>query len=172
MTLWNRVAVGAALTAGLAITTAPATAAPALAAAPKGSCTLVTVREAGRILGTPTRAGKRTSFTGTDECKWAAKKKGTGGLKGRPLQLAITVSTGPEAVADYQEEKTEDPSETEAIPGLGDEAFIRDLDVNVLVGERVVVVELHNYRYPKPLTEEQIQQKEEDAARIALGRLR
>ena len=32
-------------------------------------------------------------------------------------------------------------------------------------------VELHNYRYPEPLTQEQIQQKEQDAAQIVLGRL-
>jgi hypothetical protein len=48
---------------------------------------------------------------------------------------------------------------------------IRDLDLAVLSGENAIVVELHNYRYPKPLTQEQIQQKQEDAAKLALGRL-
>ncbi len=30
---------------------------------------------------------------------------------------------------------------------------------------------MHNYRYPEPLTKEQIQQKEEDAAGLVIGRL-
>jgi hypothetical protein len=38
------------------------------------------------------------------------------------------------------------------------------------VGEQVVSVEIHNYRYPEPLTKEQIQQKEE-AARLVIGQL-
>ena len=55
--------------------------------------------------------------------------------------------------------------------GLGDDGFIKDLELHVLVGDRVVSTALHNYRYPKPLTQEQIQQKAEQAARLAIGRL-
>jgi hypothetical protein len=67
----------------------------------------------------------------------------------------------------------EDPLDIEEVPGLGDDAYIEDLgvDLHALVGERVVSVEMHNYRYPEPLTKEQIQQKEEDAARLVIGRL-
>ena len=71
------------------------------------------------------------------------------------------------------EEKAKDPEDVETVPGLGDDAFIEDLglDLHVLAGERVLSVEMHNYRYPEPLTKEQIQQKEQDAAQIVLGRL-
>jgi hypothetical protein len=34
-----------------------------------------------------------------------------------------------------------------------------------------MTVELHNYRYPEPLTQDEIKQKEQDAATLALGRL-
>ena len=54
---------------------------------------------------------------------------------------------------------------------VGDEAFVRSLDLAILSGSTAMVVELHNYRYPEPLTQEQIKQKEIDAATIALGRL-
>ena len=167
---WTRMAASAALVAGLTLAAVPAVASTP-AAAPKGACKYLTTREAGRILGTPSGTGKSTSISGTESCTWKAKKKGTGGLKGQPLQLEVGVATGAEAVAEYQQEKAEDPDDTEAVPGIGDEAFIKSLDLFVLTGERVVNVELHNYRYPEPLTQEQIQQKEEDTTTLVLGRL-
>jgi uncharacterized membrane protein len=175
MTFWTRIVVCATTAAGLATTAVPAAASPVPAAAPKGSCKLITVREAGRILGTPAGSGKSTvrtiSGVENEDCEWKAKKKGTGGLKGQPLTLEIAVESGPGLVDTYQTEKVEDPLDTDEVTGLGDDAFIKDLDLHVLVGERVLSVELHNYRYPEPLTQQQIQQKEQDAAQIALGRL-
>ena len=175
MRFWNRIAVPAALAAGLALAGGTAGASPVPAAAPKGSCKLVTVREAGRILATPVGAGKQKTasaqgITG-DRCVWSAKKKGTGGLKGQPLELEVVVESGATLAAGYQQEKAADPLEADDVAGLGDEAFIKDLKLHVLVGERVLSVALHNYRYPKPLTQQQIQQKEEDAAKLALDRL-
>jgi hypothetical protein len=163
-------AIAAALTAGLMLAAAPA-GASTTAAAQKGACKYLTTREAGTILGTRSGGGKSTSISETDSCTWKTRKKGTGGLKGQPLQLEVSVATGSEAVADYQEEKAKDPTDTEAVTGLGDDAFVNDLDLNVLVGDRVLTVELHNYRYPEPLTQDEIKQKEQDAATLALGRL-
>ncbi|HKH26602.1 MAG TPA: hypothetical protein VKB11_05625, partial [Acidimicrobiia bacterium] len=54
--------------------------------------------------GTPSGSGKSTSISGTESCTWKAKKKGTGGLKGQPLQLEVGLATGAEAVAEYQQE--------------------------------------------------------------------
>ena len=124
---------------------------------------------------TPVGSGKQTTrsaggITG-DRCVWSAKKKGTGGLKGQPLKLEVVVESGSALAGSYEQEKTEDPLEADDVAGLGDEAFIKDLKLHALVGERVLSVALHNYRYPTPLTEQQIQQKEEDAAKLALGRL-
>jgi hypothetical protein len=167
-----RIANATALAAALAFAAAPASAATA---APKGSCKLLTVREVGEILGTPSGAGKQRTRKGPtetqDQCVWAAKKEGTGGLKGQPLQLELVVESGGAIVNDYQTATTSDPTEVDPVSGLGDDAFVKDLDLHVLVGERVVSVELHNYRYPKPLTQEQILQKEQDAAQLAIGRL-
>jgi hypothetical protein len=164
-----------ALAAGVVVPGAPAMAAPVPEVAPKGSCKLVTVGEAGRILATPVGAGKQQTRTAQgitgDRCVWAAKKKGTGGLKGQPLQLEIVVESGDTLVGDYNTAKSADPTTTDAVPGLGDDAFIKDLKLHVLVGDRVLSTALHNYRYPKPLTQQQIQQKDEDAAKLALGRL-
>jgi hypothetical protein len=172
---WIRTVVCAVFVAAVALSAGTAAAAAAPAVAPKGACKLVTVREAGRILGTNTGSGKSTTGTiagvKNEVCEWKAKKKGTGGIKGQPLELELVVQSGSAAVGTYQTEKAEDPDDTEAVPGLGDDAFIRDLDLHILVGERVLTVELHNYRYPEPLTQQQIQQKEEEAARMALGRL-
>ena len=71
-----------------------------------------------------------------------------------------------------------------AVRAIGEGAFVSRVRVviikdgqikqhfrNLLVGDRVLSTALHNYRYPKPLTQEQIQQKDEDAAKLALGRL-
>ena len=164
-----------ALAAGVVVPGAPAMASPVPEVAPKGSCKLVTVGEAGRILATPVGAGKQQTRTAQgitgDRCVWAAKKKGTGGLKGQPLQLEIVVESGDTLVGDYNTAKSADPTTTDAVPGLGDDAFIKDLKLHVLVGDRVLSSALHNYRYPKPLTQQQIQQKDEDAAKLALGRL-
>jgi hypothetical protein len=173
--IWTRVVVGAMFVAGVAMAAGPAAASSAPVAPPKGACKLLTVQDAGSILGTAARSGKSTNRTvsgvKSESCEWKAKKKGTGGLKGQPLLLEIAVESGAGVVDTYQSEKAEDPLDTEAVTGLGDDAFIKDLDLHVLVGERVVTVELHKYRYPEPLTQEQIRQKEEGAARIALGRL-
>jgi len=171
----RKIAACTALAAGVVVAAGPAIASPVPAVAPKGSCRLLTVSEVGRILGTPVGAGqpkKRTAqgITG-DRCVWAAKKKGTGGLKGQPLQLEIVVESGATLLNDYNTAKSADPTKTDAVPGLGDDAFIKDLKLHVLVGDRVLSTALHNYRYPKPLTPQQIQQKEEDAAKLALGRL-
>jgi hypothetical protein len=164
-----------ALVSGLALAAAPAAAAPARAAAPKGACKYLTTREAGRILGTRARSGKsitRESGGVTAEaCEWRAKKKGTGGLEGQALSLEIAVESGTGLVDEYQTAKVEDPEDTEAVSGLGDDAFIADLDLHVLVGEQVLSVELHNYRYPEPLTTDEIQQKEVEAAGLVIGRL-
>src|SRR4029453_6273391 len=157
-----------ALAAGLALAAVPAS---ARTAAPEGSCKLLTAREVGKILGTPVGSSKRISNAQADSCTWNAKKKGTGGLKGQPLGLEITVATGQVGIDAYQKEKAAKPSETQPVPGLGDDAYVRDLDLAVLSGENAMVVELHNYRYPKPVTQQQIQQKEEDAAKLALDRL-
>ena len=171
----RKIAACTALAAGVVVAAGPAMASPVPDVAPKGSCKLVTVSEAGRILGTPVGAGqqkKRTAqgITG-DRCVWAAKKKGTGGLKGQPLQLEIVVESGATLVNDYNTAKSADPTKTDAVPGLGADAFVKDLKLHVLVGDRVLSTALHNYRYPKPLTPQQIQQKDEDAAKLALGRL-
>ena len=175
MRFWNRVAVSATLAAGIAVAGGTAGASPAPAAAPKGSCKLVTASEAGKILGTPVAAGKQKTRTAQgitgDRCVWSAKKKGTGGLKGRPLELEVVVESGATLVGEYNSAKSADPTKTEAVPGLGEDAFIKDLKLHVLVGDRVLSTALHNYRYPKPVTQQQIQQKEEDAAKLALGRL-
>jgi hypothetical protein len=172
---WNRIVLPATLAAGLAVAGGTAGASPVPAVAPKGSCKLVTVSEAGKILGTPVGAGKqKTRKAGgqtNDQSVCAAKKKGTGGLKGQPLQLEVVVESGTGLVGNYQTEKAEDPLEADDVAGLGDEAFIKDLKLHVLVGDRVLSVALHNYRYPEPLTQQQIQQKEEDAAKLALDRL-
>ncbi|HKA93787.1 MAG TPA: hypothetical protein VKE97_08285 [Acidimicrobiia bacterium] len=167
-----RIAAAAALAVGVALAASPASARTAV---PKGSCKLLTVREVGEILGTPSDAGKQKTrsaagITG-DRCVWEAEKKGTGGLKGRPLELEVVVESGTTLVDSYQKAKAADPIESDDVPGLGDDAFVKDLKLHVLVGDRVLSTAFHNYRYPKPLTEDQIQQKEEDAARIALGRL-
>jgi hypothetical protein len=167
-----RIAATTALAAGVALAATPAS---ARTAAPKGSCKLLTVSEVGEILGTPSGAGKQKTrsaagITG-DRCVWEAKKKGTGGLKGRPLELEVVVESGTTLADSYQKAKAADPTESDEVPGLGDDAFIKDLKLHVLVGDRVLSTAFHNYRYPKPLTEDQIQQKEEDAARIALDRL-
>ena len=170
-------AVSAALAAGVAVAGGTAGASPAAAAAPKGACKLVSVREVGTILGTPAGSGKSTTKQSggvkNEACEWKAKKKGTGGLEGKALSLEIAVESGGGVVDQYQSEKSKDPEDVEAVPGLGDDAFIEDLglDLHVLAGERVLSVEMHNYRYPEPLTKEQIQQKEQDAAQIVLGRL-
>ena len=171
----RRIAACAALSAGAVVAAGPAVASPLPDVAPKDSCRLLTVSEARRILATPVGAGKQQTKTAQgitgDRCVWAAKKKGTGGLKGQPLQLEIVVESGTTLVNDYNKAKSADPTETDAVPGLGDDAFIKDLKLHVLVGDRVLSTALHNYRYPKPLTPQQIQQKEEDAAKLAVGRL-
>ena len=171
----RKIAACTTLAAGVVVAAGPAMASPVPAVAPKGACKLATVSEAGRILGTPVRAGQQKTRTAQgitgDRCVWAAKKKGTGGLKGQPLELEIVVESGATLVNDYNTAKSADPTKTDAVPGLGDDAFIKDLKLHVLVGDRVLSTALHNYRYPKPLTPQQIQQKEEDAAKLALGRL-
>jgi hypothetical protein len=109
-----------------------------------------------------------------ESCEWRAKKKGTGGIDGRPLSLEVAVESDQGLVDTYQTQKAgEDPLDIEEVPGLGDDAYIEDLgvDLHALVGEQVVSVEMHNYRCPEPLTKEQIQQKEEDAAKLVIGRL-
>jgi hypothetical protein len=171
----RKIAACTALVAGVVVAAGPAMASPVPEVAPKGSCKLVTVSEAGRILGTPVGSGQQKTRTGQgitgDRCVWAAKKKGTGGLKGQPLELEIVVESGATLVNDYNTAKSADPTKTDVVPGLGDDAFINDLKLHVLVGDRVLSTALHNYRYPKPLTPQQIQQKDEDAAKLALGRL-
>ena len=167
-----RIAATTAFVAGLALVAAPASG----TAAPKGSCKLLTVKEVGAILGTPAGSGKSTTKTVSgvknEACEWKAKKKGTGGIDGKALSLEIAVESGGSAVDGYQSKKSEDPSEVTSVPGLGDDAFIEDFgqDLHVLAGDRVLSTALHNYRYPKPLTEDQIQQKEIDAATLAIGR--
>jgi hypothetical protein len=76
-----RLVAATALAAGLALAATPAS---VRTAAPKGSCKLLTTRQAARILGTPVGSTKRTSNARADSCTWNAKKKGTGGLKGQP----------------------------------------------------------------------------------------
>ena len=72
---------------------------------------------------------------------------------------------------DYQTARSSDPTEVDPVSGLGDDAFVKDLKLHTLVGDRVLSTALHNYRYPKPLTQEQILQKEQDATQLAIGRL-
>jgi hypothetical protein len=170
----SSVACGA-LTTGVVLASVPAAASPARVAAPKGACKYLTTREAGRILGSRAGAGKsvtrQTRGRKIEACEWKAKKKGTGGIEGQALSLEIAVESGTGVVDEYEAAKVEDPEDTLAVSGLGDDAFLADLDLHVLVGERVVSVELHNYRYPEPLTTDEIQQKEEDAAQLVIGRL-
>ena len=154
----RRIAACAALSAGAVVAAGPAVASPLPDVAPKRSCKLLTVSEARRILATPVGAGKQQTKTAQgitgDRCVWE-----------------VVVESGTTLVNDYNMAKSADPTETDAVPGLGDDAFIKDLKLHVLVGDRVLSTALHNYRYPKPLTQEQIQQKDEDAAKLALGRL-
>ena len=177
MKKWTLLVASAAGVASLALAAPPAVASPT-AAAPKGACKYLTTREAGRILGTPAGSGKSTTRTiggvKNESCEWRAKKKGTGGIDGKPLSLEVAVESGEGLVDTYQSKKAgEDPLDIEEVPGLGDDAYVEDfgVDLHALVGERVVSVEMHNYRYPEPLTKEQIQQKEEDAAKLVIGRL-
>jgi hypothetical protein len=164
----------AALLSGLALAAVPAGASTP-AVAPKGACKYLTTREAGRILGTRAGAGKsvtrKSGGIKTEGCEWKAKKKGTGGIEGQALSLEIAVESGTGIVDEYQAAKVEDPEDTEAVSGLGDDAFLADLDLHALVGEQVVSVELHNYRYPEPLTTDEIQQKEVEAAGLVIDRL-
>jgi hypothetical protein len=173
MRKWISAIASGALVTGVALAAVPAAAAPA--AAPKGACKYLTTREAGRILGTRAGGGKSvTRDSGgvkAEACEWKAKKKGTGGIEGQALSLEIAIETGTGIVDEYQTAKVEDPEDTGAVSGLGDDAFIANLDLHVLVGEQVVSVELHNYRYPEPLTTDEIQQKELEAAGLVIDRL-
>lgn len=144
----RKIAACSALAAGVVVAAGPAMAFPIPEVAPKGSCKLVTVSEAGTILATPVGAGQQTTRTAQgitgDRCVWAAKKKGTGGLKGQPLQLEIVVESGATLVNDYNTAKSADPTKTDAVAGLGDDAFIEDLKLHVLVSDRVLSTGLHN----------------------------
>jgi hypothetical protein len=175
MRKWIAAIASGALVTGVALAAAPAVASPTPAAAPKGACKYLTTREASRILGTRAGAGKsatqQSGGVNAEGCEWKAKKKGTGGLEGQALSLEIAVESGTALVDEYQAAKVEDPEDTEAVSGLGDDAFLADLDLHALVGEQVVSVELHNYRYPEPLTTDEIQQKEVEAAGLVIGRL-
>jgi hypothetical protein len=175
MKKWTLLVAPAAVAASLALAAGPAVASPT-AAAPKGACKYITTREAGTILGTPAGSGKSTTRTTggvkNESCEWRAKKKGTGGIEGKALSLEIAVESGQGLVDTYQTQKAgEDPLDIEEVSGLGDDAYIEDLgvDLHVLTGERVLSVGMHNYRYPEPLTKEQIQQKEQDAAQMCWG---
>ena len=172
----TKVRIGAmtALAAGILLAVTPAS---ARTTAPKGSCKLLTVREVGTLLGSAAGSGKSSTKTVSgvknEACKWKARKKGTGGIEGKALSLEIAVESGGSAVDAYQSKKSERPTDIQEVSGLGDDAFIEDLgqDLHVLAGDRVLTVAMHNYRYPHPLTEERIQQKERDAAALVLGRL-
>ena len=141
----------------------------------------MTIREAGRILGTPAGSGKSTTRT-TERREervlrsGGRQEEGHRRLEGKPLSLETRRSSRDQGVVDtYQtrEGRRGSARHRRRFTGLGDDAYIEDLgvDLHALVGERVVSVEMHNYRYPEPLTKEQIQQKEEDAARLVIGRL-
>src|SRR5262249_30258106 len=69
-------------------------------------------------------------------------------------------------VATARERDDEQP-----VSRVSDAACNRDLDRAVLSGGTATAVESDKYRYLESRTQQQILQKKEDAARIALGRL-
>lgn len=158
---------------GVALSVVPVAASAAPVAKPKGSCKLLTVREVGKVLGEAVGNGKLVSVPGqqTKSCFWLAKKKGTGGVDDVPLQLEIAVETGSGAVDDYEAARSEDPSNTTDVNGLGDGAFSAGNELYVLAGEQVVRAALHGFASPDPLTADEIREKEEAAAKLVLKRL-
>lgn len=175
MTIWSRVAVCAALAGGLAMTTGTAIAMPARAAAPKGSCKLITVRQVGKIIGTTVSAGvqntRKASGQTNDQCIWQAKTNGTGGVADAPLQLELVVESGTGIVNDYQRVKADQTTPSQPVPGLAKDAFSKDSKLHVLKGKKVVSVGLHGYASPSPLPALQILAMEQTAAKAALRRL-
>jgi hypothetical protein len=172
---WDRTAACVVIAAGVALAAGPAGASSRSvpAAKPKGACKLLSVAEVREVLGEKVGSGKlvRVSGQSTKSCFWLAKQDGTGGVEGVPLQLEVAVESGSGAVEDYQAARDEDPSNTTDVSDLGDEAFSAEYELYVLAGERVVRVALHGFASPDPLTADEIQEKEEDAAKLALKRL-
>jgi hypothetical protein len=175
MTIWSRVVVCAVLAGGIATTSGTAIAAPARAAAPKGSCKLITVRQVGEIIGTPVSVGaqntRKAGGQTNDQCIWQAKTIGTGGVADAPLQLELVVESGKGIVNDYQRVKADQTTPSQPIPGLAHDAFSKDSKLHVLKGKKVVSVGLHGYGSPNPLQPLKILQMEQTAAKAALRRL-
>jgi hypothetical protein len=144
-------------------------------------CKLVTTKEAAGVLGTAVNKGKQKKVpppagAKASQCEWASKKKGVGGIDGKPFKLQVEVTTGSNVAADYEEAKARvDFDDLETVPDLGAEAFYDDSPfsgVHVLAAEdKVLSVKVTNYNTAKAELPKAPEEMSIDAARIALGRL-
>lgn len=150
----------------LAVALTSLVAAPA-AAKDTGVCTLLTRKEAGKLLGAKVVKTKKDSSaaTGAQECAYQTKKKG---LKDRELKMGLEVSVQPltdELRADLQNIPFDDGSR---LQGLGDEAYVTKFDqVIAIVGGTVLAAKLQNYEGATS----KFRSVSEGAVRAALPRL-
>jgi hypothetical protein len=144
-------------------------------------CSLVTAQEAARILGTPVNKGKQKKVppppgANAAQCEWSSKKKGVGGISGKPFKLQVELTTGSGVASDYEKAKaTVDFEDLQTVPDLGTEAFYDDSPfggVHTLVGpEQVLSVKVTNYNTAKAKLPKQPEEMSIDAARLAVPRL-
>jgi hypothetical protein len=144
-------------------------------------CRLVTTQEAARILGTPVNKGKQKKVppqpgANAAQCEWSSKKKGVGGISGKPFKLQVELTTGSGVASDYEEAKASIGFEDlETVPDLGTEAFYDDSPfggVHTLVSpEQVLSVKVTNYNTAKAKLPKQPEEMSIDAARLAVPRL-
>jgi len=144
-------------------------------------CKLVTTKEAAGILGTPVNKGKERKVpppagAKAVQCEWPSKKKGVGGIEGKPFKLQVELTTGANVAADYERAKARvDFDDLVTVQDLGSEAFYDDSPfggVHVLAAEdKVLSVKVTNYNTAKADLPKQPEEMSLDAARIAVGRL-
>jgi hypothetical protein len=144
-------------------------------------CKLVTTKEAAGVLDTAVNKGKQKKVpppagAKASQCEWTSKKKGVGGIEGKPFKLQVEVTTGSNVTADYEEAKARvDFDDLETVPDLGTEAFYDDSPfsgVHVLAAsDKVLSVKVTNYNTAKAELPKTPEEMSIDAARIALGRL-
>lgn len=144
-------------------------------------CKLVTTKEAAGILGTAVNKGKERKVpppagAKAVQCEWPSKKKGVGGIEGRPFKLQVELTTGANVAADYERAKARvDFDDLVTVQDLGTEAFYDDSPfggVHVLAAEdKVLSVKVTNYNTAKADLPKQPEEMSLDAARIAIGRL-
>jgi hypothetical protein len=144
-------------------------------------CKLVTTKEAARILDTAVKKGKQKKVpppagAQATQCEWDSKKKGVGGIDGKPFKLQVELTTGSNVAADYEEAKARiDFDDLVTVPDLGTEAFYDDSPfggVHVLAAEdKVLSVKVTNYNTAEADLPKTPEEMSLDGARIALGRL-